>query len=67
MISPKISVSVFVGAVKGKTAIHMFKRFAQLRQRPYWRNHFWAEGYCVDAVAVNEELIRKYGKYQEHK
>lgn len=67
MIPPKVCVSVFVGAVKGKTAIHMFRKFPQLRQRPYWGNHFWAEGYCVDTVGVNEEMIRKYVKYQEHK
>ena len=67
MIPPKVSVSSFIGAVKGKTAIHMFKKFPQLRQRPYWGNHFWAEGYCVDTVGVNEDMIRKYVKYQEHK
>ncbi|MHB6984920.1 transposase, partial [Klebsiella michiganensis] len=28
-------------------------------------NHFWARGYCVDTVGINEEMIRKYVKYQE--
>ncbi|WP_211232786.1 transposase, partial [Desulfatirhabdium butyrativorans] len=30
-----------------------------------WGNHFWAKGYCVDTVGLNEEMIRKYIKYQE--
>lgn len=67
MIPPKIPVSDFVGTVKGKTAIHMFRKFPQLRRKPYWGNHFWAEGYCVDTVGVNEDMIRKYVKYQENK
>ncbi|HBK4626256.1 TPA: transposase, partial [Klebsiella michiganensis] len=31
-----------------------------------WGNHFWARGYCVDTVGINEEMIRKYVKYQEN-
>lgn len=65
MVPPKISISNFVGKIKGKTAIRMFSRFRELRQKPYWGNSFWAQGYCVDTVGLDEEKIRKYVKYQE--
>lgn len=67
MVPPKISISTFVGAVKGKTAIRIFNKFPKLRQKPYWGNHFWADGYCVDTIGLDEDKIRKYVKYQEKK
>ena len=65
MIPPKLSVSDFVGTVKGRTAIRVFNRFRHLKQKPYWGNHFWAKGYCVDTVGLDTEKIRLYVKYQE--
>ncbi len=65
MVPPKISISNFVGTVKGRTAIRVLNKFKQLRQKPYWGNHFWARGYCVDTVGLDSEKIRKYVKYQE--
>ena len=65
MIPPKISVSEFVGTVKGRTAIRILNKFSHLKQRPYWGNHFWARGYCVDTVGPDSEMIQKYVKYQE--
>ncbi|WP_293650574.1 transposase, partial [Thiolapillus sp.] len=50
---------------KGKTALRIFTKFPYLRNKPYWGNHFWAKGYCVDTVGVDAEMIRKYVKYQE--
>jgi len=67
MIPPKIAVSDYVGIVKGRTAIRVLNKFRQLKQRPYWGNHFWARGYCVDTIGLDEEKIRKYVKYQERK
>ena len=64
-IPPKVSMSEFMGTVKGRTAIRVFKKFPYLKQRPYWGNHFWANGYCVDTVGLNEDMIRKYIVYQE--
>ena len=64
-IPPKVSVSEFMGSVKGQTAIRVFKKFPYLRERPYWGNHFWASGYCVDTVGLDTEMIRKYIVYQE--
>jgi hypothetical protein len=45
----------------------IFKQFPQLRQKPYWGNQLWSKGYCVDTVGLDEEMIRKYVKYQEEK
>lgn len=67
MVVPKISISDFVGIVKGRTAIRVFNKFRHLKQKPYWGNHFWSRGYCVDTVGLDTEKIRKYVKYQEQK
>ena len=65
VIPPKISISDYMGTLKGKTAIKLFKNFPGLRQKPYWGNHLWSRGYCVSTVGINEEMIRKYVRYQE--
>ena len=65
LVPPKISISGYVGAVKGRTAIRVLNKFRKLKEKPYWGNHFWARGYCVDTVGLDEEMIRKYIKYQE--
>ena len=67
MVVPKISISDFVGIVKGRTAIRVFNKFRHLKQKPYWGNHFWSRGYCVDTVGLDTEKVRKYVKYQEQK
>ena len=43
------------------------KQFGYLKQKPYWGNHFWAQGYCVDTVGLDVDMIRQYVKYQEKK
>ena len=67
LISPKVSISGFVGTVKGRAAIRIFNRFRKLKEKPYWGNHFWAREYCVDTVGLDTELIRKYIRYQKKK
>lgn len=67
MIPPKLSVSNYVGTVKGRTAIRVLNRFRDLRRKPYWGNHFWTKGYCVDTVGLDDEKIRAYVKYQERR
>ena len=64
-IPPKLSVSDFMGILKGKSAIMMFKNYPSLRKKPYWGNHFWSRGYFVSTVGVDEERIKNYVKYQE--
>jgi len=51
--------------LKGKTAIRIFKSYPNLKKKPYWGNHFWARGYFVNTVGINEDMIRRYVKYQE--
>jgi len=65
MIPPKISVSDYMGIIKGRTAIRVFNKFKKLKTKPYWGNHFWSKGYCVDTVGLDSEKICKYVKYQE--
>ena len=65
MIPPKIAVSAMVGIWKGRTAIRVFNKFGHLKEKPYWGNHFWSKGYCVDSVGLDAEMIRRYVKYQE--
>ncbi len=65
MIPPKVSVSGLVGTIKGRTAIRVLNRFRKLKEKPYWGNHLWARGYCVDTVGLDSEMIQKYVKYQE--
>jgi len=64
-IPPKVSVSELLGTLKGKLAIKVFKTYPKLKQKPYWGNHFWSRGYFVTTVGVDEEIIRRYVKYQE--
>ena len=64
-IPPKISVSEMMGIIKGKTAIKIFRSYPELKKKPYWGNHFWARGYFVNTVGLDEDMIRRYVKYQE--
>ena len=64
-IPPKVSVSVLMGTLKGKLAIKLFKSYPKLKEKPYWGNRFWSRGYFVTTVGVDEEMIRRYVKYQE--
>ena len=67
MVPPKVSISDYVGILKGRSAIRVFNRFRKLKEKPYWGNKFWARGYCVDTVGLDAEMIQKYVKYQEKK
>jgi putative transposase len=64
-IPPKISVSVYMGTIKGKLAIKLFKSCPMLKKKPYWGNHFWARGYFVSTAGIKEDMIKGYVKYQE--
>jgi putative transposase len=60
---PKYSVAEVIGFLKGKSAIKLFDRHVDLKKR-YWGRHFWAKGYCVSTVGLNEEQIKKYVIWQ---
>ncbi len=64
-LEPKMSVSEFMGIIKGKLAIKIFKSFSGLKKKPYLGNHFWSRGYCSSTIGLDEEQVRKYVKYQE--
>lgn len=57
-IPPKISVSQFMGYLKGKSALMIFDKHANLKYK-YGNRHFWAEGYYVRTVGLNEATIKK--------
>jgi putative transposase len=65
-IPPKYSISEAVGFLKGKSAIKLFDFHLELKRR-YWGRHFWAKGYCVSTVGLDEAQIRNYVRYQIHK
>ena len=64
-VPPKISILQLMGILRGKIAIKLFKSYPKLKQKPYWGNHFWARGYFVNTVGLDEEMIKRYVKYQE--
>ena len=63
-IPPKYSVSQFMGYLKGKSSLMIFDGHANLKYK-FGNRHFWAEGYYVSTVGLNEATIRKYIKNQE--
>ena len=62
-IPPKYSVSQVVGYVKGKSAIWVARTTG--RNRNFVGQNFWARGYCVSTVGLDEETIREYVRSQE--
>lgn len=62
-IPPKMSVSSFVGFLKGKSSLMIFERFANLKYK-YGNRHFWCRGFYVDTVDKNKEAIQQYIKDQ---
>ena len=63
-IPPKMSVSSFMGYLKGKTAMMIFDKHAELKYK-YGNRHFWATGYYVSTVGFNEATVAKYIREQE--
>ena len=64
-IPPKYAVSQVIGFIKGKSAIHIARRYAE-RKRGFVGQNFWARGYFVSTVGRDEEVIREYIRHQEH-
>ena len=62
-IPPKMSVSQFVGYLKGKSSLMIFDRHANLKYK-YGNRHFWCRGYYVDTVGRNKTAIAEYIKNQ---
>ena len=62
-IPPSLSVSQFVGYLKGKRSLMIFDRHANLKYK-YGNRHFWCRGYYVDTVRRNKKVIENYIKNQ---
>ncbi|CIN52583.1 transposase for insertion sequence element IS200 [Salmonella enterica subsp. enterica serovar Typhi] len=63
-IPPKLSVSSFMGYLKGKSSLMIFDRHANLKYK-FGNRKFWAEGFYVSTVGLNEATIQKYIREQE--
>ena len=63
-IPPKYSVSAVMGYLKGKSAMMIFERHANLKYK-YGNRNFWATGYYVSTVGLNEATVAKYIREQE--
>lgn len=62
-IPPKLSVSQFVGYLKGKSSLLIFDRHAHLKYR-YGNRKFWCKGFYVDTVGRNKKVIENYIRNQ---
>ena len=58
-IPPSLSVSSFVGYLKGKSTLMIFERHANLKYK-YGSRNFWCRGYFVDTVGKNAKMIQEY-------
>ena len=63
-IPPKISVSGFMGYLKGKSAMMIFERHANLKYK-FGNRNFWATGYYVSTVGINTATVQKYIREQD--
>ena len=62
-IPPKISVSSFMGYLKGKSSTMLYEKFGELKYK-YRSREFWCRGYYVDTVGKNAGRIAEYIKHQ---
>ena len=63
-IPPRISVSSFMGYLKGKSTLRMLDRHTNLKYK-FGNRYFWVEDYYVSTVGLNEATIKKYIQEQE--
>ena len=62
-VPPKFSIAFVIGFLKGKSAVRIHRNLLKLNRTKGL--HFWARGYCVSTVGLDEETIRKYIREQE--
>jgi putative transposase len=63
-VPPKYALSNVIGYIKGKSAISIARNFAG-RRRNFTGENFWARGYYVATVGLDEDAVRKYIQNQE--
>ena len=64
-IPPKYSVANTIGFLKGKSAVRIHREL--MKERRMTGLHFWANGYCVSTIGLNEETIRRYVREQDQR
>ena len=65
-IPPKISVSDFMGYLKGKSTLMIYDRHPELQSR--WDKSFWARGYCVETIGnITDAAVERYIRKQADK
>ena len=62
-VPPKYSIAFVIGFLKGKSAVRIHREL--LRERRMTGLHFWARGYCVSTIGLDEQQIRQYVRDQE--
>ena len=62
-IPPKISVSSFMGYLKGKSSTMLYEQFGELKYK-YRSREFWCRGYYVDTAGKNTSRIAEYIRNQ---
>jgi putative transposase len=62
-VPPKYSIAHTIGFLKGKSAVRIHREL--LREKRMSGLHFWATGYCVSTVGLDEQRIRQYIREQE--
>ena len=63
-IPPKISVSGFMGFLKGKSSLMIYQKWGSMKFK-YRNRQFWCRGYYVDTVGGNKQAVQKYIQNQE--
>ena len=58
-IPPKMSVSSFMGFLKGKSSIMIYEKWGNLKYK-YRGRQFWCRGYYVDTAGKNDKIIKEY-------
>lgn len=58
-IPPKLSISGFMGYLKGKSSILIYQKYANMKFK-YRNREFWCRGYYVDTVGKNKKVIQEY-------
>ncbi len=63
-VPPRYSPAEVMKKIKGQTSERVFREFPEIRKK-YWGQHFWARGYFVSTVGIDEETMKRYIKSQQ--
>ena len=63
-VPPKFSIAMTIGYLKAKSAIRIHRQLLKTQGSLFGRS-FWARGYFVSTVGINEGEIRQYIKQQK--